>query len=277
MKELNSNKSKYKTANKIFFSLKYDDNNYSAYFDYTALVKAKVNSYYSIRYQPIDEFLNIIDIPNYVNYLFTMDPVDYKGKVNPLKISFNIRDPIPKFLFTNFYSINCAYKIQGLDKNINLKTKDNYYYQNIAGDLAFRTHMYMVNIDVEEQDFYEKKMCMLYVSNVKIDKNGELDNPSQRILIAENVPQKIIFNDILKSIKYIYQITDLNNDLAIKFILTGRACYQTIFYNKINGSYSSIKDIQICSEQQIIINHSEFSTIKLFFSTILPYIRPLLL
>ena len=90
LKELNSNKSKYKTANKIFFSLKYDDNNYSAYFDYTALVKAKVNSYYSIRYQPIDEFLNIIDIPNYVNYLFTMDPVDYKGKVNPLKISFNI-------------------------------------------------------------------------------------------------------------------------------------------------------------------------------------------
>ena len=56
-------------------------------------------------------------------------------------------------------------------------------------------------------------MCIIYASGTEINKkNDDLNN---YILVGENVPQKIKFNNNeVANIKYSYEIPNINNDIA---------------------------------------------------------------
>lgn len=109
-----------------------------------------------------------------------------------------------------------------------------------------------------EQGTYNKKMCMVHASSTELGNKN--DNLEKNILVGENVAQKAIFNSNgVNNIKYLYEIPDINNDLAIKFILSIRAEYEVYFY--INNIKNKIRNITVGTKQQEIIESSSYSNL----------------
>ena len=233
--------------------------------DITLNVTALRNSYYSIRYM-IDkinqkESKKYLLAPNNANFLVTIPPYDLYGMGNQ-KIQI-INEFNSDFLLINFYFVNC----QGIiliikdgdpDSTSPLPSTNEYYYQ----DSKFKNHdndniyYYKAQITISEQGLYETQMCMLYVSCAEI--GDDYLNPSEYILVGENVPQRIIFDQKIKKVKYLYQIPDINNDLAIKFLLIKRAEYVVNFYIKSFNIANKIGNTSIFSDQQEIIKSSDY-------------------
>ena len=259
---------KYETANKIFYSINstyLPANNNEIHIN----IKAEKSSYFTIRYTTLNkgikesELINTIPINN--NFLITLYPYDSKGGlVNRKLLEFKIDDKdfsVNGPLLINFNSLNCAYKIYKVGPNQEetaLNSKNNYYYQDFiaTNDERYNSkdYKYIMNIVNVEQGTYTKKMCIIYASGTEINKkNDDLNN---YILVGENVPQKIKFNNNeVTNIKYSYEIPNINNDIAIKFLLEERTKYKVNFY----VGKRMIKQTVITSNQQEMIESSLYN------------------
>ena len=258
--EKNDNIHKYETANKIFFSITTSNIDNIDLYNLDFQVIAFKNSYYSIRFTTIkkneeeSEVANII--PSNTNFLLTTYPYNDENEFNffSRKFTFKNENSNNQPFVISFYSLNCEYKFFKINNDgstTRLKSKDNYFAQDLfkPGDDEYekKEYTYITEFISIEQGTYNKKMCMIYASSTQLDEN---------ILIGENVPQKIIFNSGgLTKIKYLYQLPEKKNDLAIKFLLNNRAEYNVNFYieNEI------IKTSKISNNQQEIIESKTYS------------------
>ena len=264
----NSNIHKYETANKIFFSINAHNLQSPLKFE----VIAQTNSYYSIRYTTVkdteEESGLVNEIPINTNFLITIYPFDEEGGLSTLskKLKFvnnNINNKRP-FLI-NFNSLNCEFNFYKLDKNenkIKIPSKDDYFAQDLikSEDEIYpaKNYYYVLDITMIEQGTYNKKMCMVHASSTEL--GSRFKNLEKNILVGENVAQKAIFNSNgVNNIKYLYEIPDINNDLAIKFILSIRAEYEVYFY--INNIKNKIRNITVGTKQQEIIESSSYSNL----------------
>ena len=256
-KEQNENIHKYETANKIFCSISTDGINLS---DLDFVISALKNSYYSVRFTVVKKDQKESDITNIIpgntNFLLTMYPFDEDGGLNMVskKLMFKKESNNNHPFVVNFNSLNCDfkfYKIFDNEKKEELKSIDDYFVQDVINpdDERYQTkeYSYITEIISVEQGTYNKKMCMFYASGADLENN---------ILVGENVPQEVIFNSNgLTQINYLYQIPDIKNDLAIKFILDNRSQYEVKFFIE----QQNIKEVTITSDQQEIIESSSYS------------------
>ena len=248
---------KYETANKVFLSI-LSDKDIS---EYVIQVQAMKSSYYSLRYVELkgneNEVGKINEIPINTNFLVTLNPLNSDGSYQSRKIKFKSDKP----LLVNFYSLNCIHKIYKVikddsdnsEKSVLLKSTDDYFVQDINNKQNDNNeYSYHIEINSIELGKYNKKMCMIYTNSYEVD-DKDLD---KNILVGDNVPQKVKFNsNEFKKIKYLYQIPNKNNDIAIKFIFTERAKYDVNFYiDKIKKYKITIS----ANHQEIIYSHDYF-------------------
>ena len=234
------NYSKNYLANKIFYSLYYTE--YIGK-NMTIIINAKINSYYVIEYKLIkqSEEKTTNDIYSGINYLI---PITDKKNIN----IHNFKLLSNSYYLTNFHSLNCKFKIERLEQNGNTKeimSFGNYAQQFIkdTNDLKQTVHSYKVLLK-EKGSFNDKKdMCMLYVSALELTK--ENSSIQKELLIEDGVPQRIIFENELKKIRYIYIFSDEDKSISIYLNTINIANYtlKIIFNNKnsTNITFSSSK------------------------------------
>ena len=271
----NTNIHKYETANKIFLSISKENYKTGSYYfkHYDVEVTALKSSYYSIRYAPLinseTEFNKINEIPVNTNFLVTLYPFNSKGEFNiePKRLLFKRSTNVPFMI--NFYSLNCVHKIYKVDSDTKqlLKSKNDFFIQDFNSRNSNYNEnkndfYYDVEISTIEQGTYNKKMCMVYVSSYEMNDNNYLyyDDFKKNILVGENIPQRAIFKgDELQKIKYLYEIPDISNDLAIKFILDEKAIYNVnIYISNSTSDYKSIRQITISTNNQEIIKSDSY-------------------
>ena len=91
-------------------------------------------------------------------------------------------------------------------------------------------------------------MCMIYVSGYETEDN----KTKNEIIVGENVKQRVIFNDNLKSIRYLYPLADPEHELIININIINNGSYYVKVY--ANSEKTSMKEYSITSSQIIIIN-----------------------
>ena len=238
---------KYETANKIFLTIESS----SDISNYIIKVQAMKSSYYSIRYIEIkgdeSELTKINEIPINTNFLLNINPLNSDGSYQSRRIKFISN----KSLLVNFYSLNCVHKIYKIVSEYRelLKSNDDFFVQDYNKENINNEFLYEIEIEINSIEYgvNSKKMCMIYTNSYEI--GSSLDN---NILVGDNVPQKAKFNsNELRKINYLYEIPHSSNDLAVKFILTGRARYNVNFY--VEKYKIEVNSIILSSNQQEII------------------------
>jgi hypothetical protein len=237
-----NNEYRYQTANKISYYIEMKEFINNGFDTFYFQVKAKKNSFYSIQYFLVKESQLgnplVYYIPSGVNYLTTIQPTDdmthYKpfyfiGFYNKNRYAHSIsKNP---FLI-NFHSLNCKFKIY---KSFNeaeelLFTKDFFFSQDIVDESEQRYHYlyyyYIAEVMEVEQGTYDKKMCMLYSYSIELEENEN----KRQTLVADNTPQRATFINNSIILKFLYVISNVDNDLGIRFLLHDKAKYNVTFY-----------------------------------------------
>jgi len=217
---------KYYLANKIFYSITASEN--IGLRKIAVKIQAKLNSFYVIEYKLVrtsfEKILN--DVNAGINYLV---PVPSKGENEKI---LKIRNPKlisgEKYL-TSFYSLNCKFKIQRFLDGNNVKEIQSYgrYSQELMieeSDLKELSHSYQVTITEKDMTDYENNMCMLYVSGLELT---DSNSPVQKeLLVGEGIPQKIIFENEIKKVRFLYPHADHNKNIAINVNVINIANYK---------------------------------------------------
>lgn len=232
-------------------------------------IKAIKNSFYTIvlSYVRNDDTSEITDkIQSGMNYLITIDPLTKTKESNANKLIKFTNDKISELLpfLINFYSLNCKFEIYKKNK---IGEKEEYEYTPInkfdychedivsIDQDVYPEDEYEYKLEVLEEDFssYNGKLCMAYVSSIEINRAHIIT--SRDIIIPDNIPQQIAFNNKkLYHISYAYIHVDNNQDIIVKFNLIHKAQYFVKFYFE----YSEGKNYTINSNNIIYLNHSEW-------------------
>ena len=234
--------SKTYLANKIFYSLYYKEHIGK---NMTIIITANINSYYVIEYKLIkqsdEKAKKINDIYSGINYLIPI--TDIKNiNIHNFKLLLN------SYYLTNFHSLNCKFKIER-EQNGNAKeiiSFGNYAQQFIKDndDLKQTVHSYKVSLQ-EKGSFNDKKnMCMLYVSALELTRENSVIQKG--LLIEDGVPQRIIFEDELKKIRYIYIFSELDKSISINLNTINIAYYTlSITFNNKNSTMHKFTSSEI--------------------------------
>ena len=114
----------------------------------------------------------------------------------------------PEIFVVSFYSLNCnlnIIKLSNTSEPLQIPTYGNYaqdyhIHSEKDGDII-TTQTYIAYIKDDDKYFVnDNDMCMLYVSG--IDLYPEDSGIRKEILISEGVPQKFIFFQDIKKIRY---------------------------------------------------------------------------
>jgi len=183
-----------------------------------------LNIEYKLVRTSFEKILN--DVNAGINYLV---PVPSKGENEKI---LKIRNPKlisgEKYL-TSFYSLNCKFKIQRFLDGNNVKEIQSYgrYSQELMieeSDLKELSHSYQVTITEKDMTDYENNMCMLYVSGLELT---DSNSPVQKeLLVGEGIPQKIIFENEIKKVRFLYPHADHNKNIAINVNVINIANYK---------------------------------------------------
>ena len=189
--------------------------------------KAEVNSFFSIQYG-IDSY-NLYQsyerIPSGENYLVQIDPYNSIRSKN-IYISNN-RNKMNLPFLVNFFALNCKFQISRDEEIISFK---NDYAQDIllSNTKGYKNESYEYKIKIDEFDIstYNHKMCMLYVSGYETQDIYT----SSEIVIPENINQKIIFDNNLKQVRFLYPHSDIYKDLALYINVIDKGIYTIKMY-----------------------------------------------
>ena len=207
----------YILANKIFIYFDLKRFNYESFFvKYTAIK----NSFFTIKYHHFradekNEYLEEIIFPG-ESYLLNINP-ETNERYTIAHVENN-RYKTKSYFMTNFYALNCDFKI--LTNKTQGETEISFadgYAQDIMGEEEGKIYSsdyydYKISIEKEEKSNYDKKMCMIYVAGY----NTKDSYSPTSILIANNVNQQIIFDESkFKSVRFLFKHTDLSKSLIV--------------------------------------------------------------
>ena len=221
---------KYYLGNKIFYSIRVNETAKTnvGLKKISLEVSAKIHSYYIMEYKvirnPEDEEMN--EIYSSIDYLI---PIFVTADQNIKSIGINsINIVTPESYITTFYSLNCHLEIKRYDSegeqpipSFGDYAQDFYL---IDEDHKFTSrNSYSIAISGQEkQSYHHQRMCMVYISGLEIYPSDS--NVRKEILLSEGVPHRVIFENDLKRIRYIYPHanTEKNITIGIKMIVQGK-------------------------------------------------------
>ena len=238
---------KYFLANKIFYSITLKPN--TTVSELIVHLEAKSNSYYTIEYSLIrndEELVNTLFTGN--SYLVPITK-NVMTEVSRKTIIMNylgiFRDDA---YIVNFYSLNCKFRVEKLGENgqpVEQHNTPGYYDQfiiNASEGERFNTdNKFRISVTENDVSQYENSMCMLYVSGLDISKDEH--KQKRHIMIGEGIPQKIIFTDTIKKIRYAYPIIDLSKSVTVdlKILNPGNYTMKVNINNKKEDEFHDSK------------------------------------
>ena len=228
------NAEKYYLSNKKFYSVPYEENLKKIRIE----TSSRINSYYIVEYKLITSNKGDTTINSGINYLIPVkkNEVDKKIVIESLKIM------PPEMFFSSFYSLNCKFEITSQDITTNIDSYGSYsqsvYKYNDKEESQAKT--YIANIK-EKNLVSDDDICMLYVSGLEFYKTST--EIRKEILISEGIPQKTIFTESLKKIRYVFPHADPSKNLtcSLNMIVPGNFLFRIFFREKehnFKGNYS---------------------------------------
>ena len=228
---------RYYTNNKIYFSIKFNEDIRNLTFS----VNAKTNAFYIV-HTFVDNSNNensliINKLPIGILYLVTIDL--YKSSKIANSIVFeNKKNNQEMPLMISFFSLNCKISVNPIYKNIGnnidfpkIKNSEYFSYDLIEpnNDEKYIENMeYKINIDEDDPSNFADKKCIIYTSSIEVTKEHE--NNSTDIFIPDNIPQQVMFTKDFRHVSYQYVHVNSGNDLIIKFNLKHRVQYKIQLY-----------------------------------------------
>ena len=255
---------KYLLSNKIFYHFNFAKlTNDVIEIEY----KASLNSFFTIKYEiyPYNSIQLKENIFSDENYLVQIDPSSSE-KYKTIYIS-NYRTKKEKPFLVNFFPLNCNFLITRKEKSD--KEKEINFFDNYAQDILlsdneeYTSQNYEYKIKILEEDLsnYNNKMCMIYVSGYEAT-----DSDFQtEIVIGENRNELVIFNNNLKSVRFLYPQADPRKDLTIYANIIDQAYYNIkIFANteeKPFKEYNISRSKIFYIEGKEILTHCQIDTL----------------
>ena len=272
---------KYYLANKIFFSIEINrKSNLNPNLRKIRIdTKARIDSYYTIEYKvigsSIEQIFNLIYTN--INYLVPISPkVDMDNEQKKSLFVHSVKIIRPEIFVVSFYSLNCnlnIIKLSNTSEPLQIPTYGNYaqdyhIHSEKDGDII-TTQTYIAYIKDDDKYFVnDNDMCMLYVSG--IDLYPEDSGIRKEILISEGVPQKFIFFQDIKKIRYVYPHADPTKNLTyhLNMIVPGRLKLKLFFREKeynINREYTQTGTFFIYNDwiQKYCMEEDEICTITI--------------
>ena len=250
----------YNLGNKIFYSITVNQTTdlNTELKRISIAISAKVNSYYIMEYKivkhPVDEELNYIF--SNINYLI---PLFIKKDENIKEVNINsVKIIAPQAFLATFYSLNCkidVYKF-GSEGKQQLPFFGNYGqdYHSINKENPFNYKSeYSIQINKKELAPYNNiNICMIYVSGLEIYPN--YSGIRKEILVSEGIPQRIIFQNDLTKVRYLYPHSnpEKNITVSINMIVQGK------FRVKIFFREQSYNQEEVYSQSTIIFIKREW-------------------
>jgi hypothetical protein len=203
------NAHKYYLSNKIFYSVPVEENLQKIRIE----TSSRINSYYLVEYKLINrgEETQINYINSGINYLVPVEADKAEKKI----VIESVKIIPPEMFFSSFYSLNCKFEITSQDLDMTPKI-DSYgsYSQSVytyKENEESQPKTYIAKI-TEKNLISEDDICMLYVSGLEVYKTSS--GIRKEILISEGVPQKTIFTESFKKIRYVFPHADPSKNLT---------------------------------------------------------------
>ena len=210
---------------------------------FTFSVKAKSNSYYLLF---TDYDLNINydslisnELQTGFSYLLNINPNkrDYNNEVSKI-IKFNLKKYNEKKpIMSYFFNLNCEIKVKRIYNDYEKIMQNNIIrYENLFHDLIMPEDIEKFDNSLEykitiiENDPYanNRQLCQLFASSVEISEKYE-ENIND-IIIPDNIPQLVMFSNVVKHVTYGYMHLDYEKGLMIKFFPKHIAQYRIRLY-----------------------------------------------
>ena len=283
---------KYYLANKIFYSITVNDTINNGLKKIRCKIQSKNQSYYIVEYRIVRNKTG--EETNYIyssiNYLIPVFQNQENFGTKFIQIN-SVPIIMPKSYFASFYSLNCKIRItKGLDKEF---PEDLPSHGNFAQDFYnFKPYVNVTNynsysIEVSDDEKFlisDKDICMVYVSGLEMyDSASDI---RKEILVSEGVPQKVLFEDGIKNVRYIYPHTNPNKNLTVSiYMIAGGVFRVKIFFgeNEYNHDveYTQSTVIYIknewiqanCKQDSLCAMTVELELIRTFEEGIFPYIE----
>ena len=226
----------YFSSNKIFYSIKVDDLD-STEKKVNFNIIANKNSFYMVQYQLVykgDQSNQTNLLESGVNYIESIEAtLSNKYKYKYIEISnFRVQENFP--FLTNFYSQNCKFNVSrytyqnGINYYKKIDMYDNYGQDIIEKDDPIYSegkYRYKVEVIGNDTSYYERRLCMIYISGLELDDGKILKEVDRQISISEGVPQYFIFDQKHKIINYAYYISDITKSIVINYNLIDKTSY----------------------------------------------------
>ena len=223
---------KYYVGNKIFYSISVSSFDLPLVYIY---MKAKLNSYYIIEYRIVssEEEQLVNTIYSGANYLI---PIPMTLGVDAKEIDIHNRNLLKNsYYFVSFQSLNCKFNVQQKLSSEEYETVESFgrFAQKLLknDDENSELNVHTFRIEPTEGDYthYDTNFCMMYASALEITNRPEEE---RALLLGEAVPQKVRFDNTLKSLRYIYPLMNNTKNAAIDFKINSHALFNlTIFVN----------------------------------------------
>ena len=285
---------KYYLANKIFYSITVDDanNKNKGLKKIKCEIKSKVNSYYIVEYRILRDKVaeETNDMYSSINYLIPVFQNQENLGTKYIQIN-SVPIVMPETYIATFYSLNCKIeitKMEGGQDSEKLPLRGNFA-QDVFGYNPNKnyTNFNTYNIAVKDDEKFlisDRDICMVYVSALELYKEDSAIR--KEILVSEGVPQKILFEDVVKKVRYIYPHVDKEKNLTVNIhmITQGNFSVKIFFrdeeFNQ-NNYYSQSTIIYIerdwiqsgCRHNELCTMTVELDLLKTFDNSSYPYVE----
>ena len=215
--------------NKIIIHIEYKENPKD---EILFTVKALKNSYYTILVSiNREDEENSKTLETGMTYLLTLYSEKDKNKL--IKFATDSGDSDIPFM-VNFYSLNCEIEVKET-KNLSsseIEKYENFYHQIIIPEeyKEYKEDLdtFDYQISIKSGDISGNNICKIYTTGIEgIEKH---DDYSKDILVQDNTPQQVTFNNNSNHYSFGYVLVNYKNDLLVKFNLKHSAKYNVKLY-----------------------------------------------
>ena len=248
--------------NKLSLSIKL--NTYNLFDSLFFSVKSSDNSFYTIQFFPKsiekDFYMGNVFLSYGFPRLFSFsaeNSIEAKNLILMLNINRGLN--IPQTI--NFNSMNCEIEVIETDegRRINNTLETFGRYHHLAPRISNEEiNIFKINILNDDLSNYNNKMCQVYLS-YKDNLVKESDVNYLDILVLDNVPQQIMFNEKLTHVSYGYFHSKWENDIIIKYSSKHKAKYIAKIYYANNKREK--EESIIMGDGIIYLNYEEWENI----------------
>ena len=199
-------------------------------------IKSLENSFYSLSFLP--NLSN--DIRHSKNIFITYGiPRLYSFSTEYLNDTLRQLIIIPSYNYgikktVNLKSLNCEINVyQSNEKGAMEKELIKYdsLYHQAPKEISTEMEFYLVNITKVDLSEYNNKFCYVYLSYFE-NMEDKSNSDYMDLLVLDNIPQQIMFNQNYKYVSFGYYLSKPENDIIIKYSSKHKVKYiAKIFYN----------------------------------------------